>query len=276
MSWNKVCPPKTWASRLHHEVMNIGRSHEATVIVLPRHELPVPSFDIAKSSTASWLQCAFGQCPVGRCLPAPESRLVPAKKEMQIDDLCQKGRSGAPTTKVAQQTALFSDIFQPLERFRAARVCQPPFCRLLRGLFDFWLLVWGVASCPFRAADCMADVSRRTWSAWEIWSSTIRRSKRGVNYSLVNCARSKIVRCIYHCLACIDVLFGLWLLISEYFPEVLKRCPGSLNDKLSSADFEDGMPFTREQPVLHSEGNLSKVQFWIALQVLGKSNGINI
>eukprot|EP00434_Breviolum_minutum_P012780 symbB.v1.2.011262.t1/scaffold748.1/size165754/16 len=27
-----------------------------------------PVFDIAKSSTASWLRCAFGVCPVGRCL----------------------------------------------------------------------------------------------------------------------------------------------------------------------------------------------------------------
>lgn len=217
MSWNKVCPQKTWLSRLHHEVMNIGRSEEATVI-LPRNELPLPSFDIAKSSTASWLQCTFNQCPVGRCLPAPESRLVPdTRKRKRRLMICAKkvwevlllprwhNKRHCPVTS----SNLWKDSEQP-------EFCQRPFCRLLRGLFDFWLLVWGVASCPFRAADCRADVSRRTWSAWEIWSSTIRRSKRGVNYSLVNCAGSKIVSCIYHCLACIDidVLFGLWLLIS--------------------------------------------------------------
>lgn len=44
MSWNKVCPPKTWASRLHHEVMNIGRSH-------------------SHSSTTTWVACAqFRHC----------------------------------------------------------------------------------------------------------------------------------------------------------------------------------------------------------------------
>ena len=55
-------------------------------------------------------------------------------------------------------------------------------CRLHRRVFDFWLLVWGppLSNIKVSLSLSLCELIGRTWSAWETWSSTIRRSKPGL------------------------------------------------------------------------------------------------